>query len=53
MNSLTELNFTELVEINGGESFAYRVGQAISLLTFKNTGVPSYGAVKAQMDWFG
>lgn len=53
MHLTKELNKDELIQIAGGESFAYRAGQFVALATFKISGVPSYGAIKADQEWFG
>lgn len=53
MNLIEDLTQTELLKINGGESFAYRVGQAIAFIAYKSTSIPTYGGIKAENDLLG
>lgn len=55
MNNLKELKQNELLSINGGESFAYRVGQFVAIASdMHGDGIlTSPGAIIAWNDWFG
>jgi hypothetical protein len=58
MKKFTELSKNELIQLNGGESFAYRAGQACAIiwdLTFGGlTGViDTKGGIAALYSWFG
>ncbi len=58
MKKLIELSNDDLLLLNGGESFAYRVGQACAVvwdLTFGGiTGVfDTVGGIRAMDSWFG
>jgi hypothetical protein len=55
MENLYELSIEESIEVNGGESFAYRAGQVMAVVLDRvdNGSFTSYGAIAALIDWFG
>ncbi|SDD16113.1 hypothetical protein [Williamwhitmania taraxaci] len=55
MMNITELTQEECVNVNGGASFAYRAGQAVSMIVGWNAaaGMPTTtGGFIAYCDWF-
>ena len=56
MKELTELSKDEILMINGGASFAYRVGQACAIIfdlcDFTTPGISSPAGATAFYDWF-
>ncbi len=54
MDFIEELNQEELLSVQGGASFAYRVGQVAAVLADGTDGMfTSPGAIMALVDWFG
>ena len=55
MESLQELKYAELIDISGGVSFAYRVGQLIAMADdiFNDGVLNTIPGLKAAEDWFG
>jgi len=58
MKNLKELAKDDLLVLNGGESFAYRIGQAMAILydlTFDGSPgrLDTFGGINALNNWFG